>query len=359
MLIQSLTRGLVAAMVLVLFGGLGCSKKGVHATTETEYAQPASAGAVSETEGTAAAAGEQAEPRISEQELAGRSFPQFGEGASGPEAFTSSDLGLPGSSVGADGPPVADVTEPDQGAFPRIGPGTSDKGAQPEEGMVTPPGSDVGGTEADPVPLVSRRESGGGPQAGERVVGPPGSDSWGTTQDPVPLLSRSSSTTGPEPLVGFPKVEAGETPVEHRVEAETLIAKVEPSTTFESQVEVLRQEHMAAAREGLTDIFFPYDSWRLSDAAQEALQRDAAWLEANPSKRLVIEGHCDERGSSAYNLVLGEKRAKAVRRYLIDLGVSSLRVAVVSYGEERPFCEAQTETCYQLNRRGHFAVPSR
>ena len=73
---------------------------------------------------------------------------------------------------------------------------------------------------------------------------------------------------------------------------------------------------------------------------------------------MKVEGHCDERGTAAYNLVLGEKRAKAVRNYLVELGVGADRLSIVSYGKERPFCNERAESCYQQNRRGHLVVKS-
>ena len=84
--------------------------------------------------------------------------------------------------------------------------------------------------------------------------------------------------------------------------------------------------------------------------------RDAEWMKSNSSSQIKVEGHCDERGTSAYNLVLGEKRAKAARNYLVELGVGANRLSVVSYGKERPSCNEHTEACYQQNRRGHLAL---
>ena len=79
-------------------------------------------------------------------------------------------------------------------------------------------------------------------------------------------------------------------------------------------------------------------------------------MRAHGLTQLKVEGHCDERGSSAYNLVLAEKRAKAVRNYLMDLGVKADRLTIVSYGKERPFCNDHSESCYQQNRRGHLVI---
>ena len=79
-------------------------------------------------------------------------------------------------------------------------------------------------------------------------------------------------------------------------------------------------------------------------------------MKSNSSAQIKVEGHCDERGTSAYNLVLGEKRAKAARNYLVELGVGANRLSVVSYGKERPSCNEHTEACYQQNRRGHLSL---
>ena len=101
----------------------------------------------------------------------------------------------------------------------------------------------------------------------------------------------------------------------------------------------MRAEQAASAAAGLRDVFFGYDSWTISEDGRQALTRDAEWMKSNPSALVKVEGHCDERGTSAYNLVLGEKRAKAVRNYLVELGVSANRLSVVSYGKERPLVQ--------------------
>ena len=103
-------------------------------------------------------------------------------------------------------------------------------------------------------------------------------------------------------------------------------------------------------------IHFEFDKAAIRGDDQSALDQKIAILTANPDLRIRISGHCDERGTQAYNLVLGEKRAKAVRNYLAELGVVANRLAVVSYGKERPFCKERDESCYQQNRRGHIVV---
>ena len=115
--------------------------------------------------------------------------------------------------------------------------------------------------------------------------------------------------------------------------------------------------HMGEEGE-VKDVYFAFDSWKISQEGAYSLQADAEWLKSNPGERVTIEGHCDERGTQDYNMVLGKKRAEAARAYLVDLGVNSSQLKVVSYGKERPFCSEQNEHCYQQNRRGHMAVRS-
>jgi peptidoglycan-associated lipoprotein len=117
-----------------------------------------------------------------------------------------------------------------------------------------------------------------------------------------------------------------------------------------------QQGERLAALAGLEDIFFGYDSSTVSNAARQRLLHAAQWLQRDPNNKLMIEGHCDERGTNDYNLVLGEKRARAVLNFLRDQRLEGNRLMVVSYGKERPFCRAHDETCYQQNRRGHLIV---
>jgi len=117
-----------------------------------------------------------------------------------------------------------------------------------------------------------------------------------------------------------------------------------------------RGGHHSQVQVELQDVFFEYDSWRISQDGREALANDVDWLEQNQSRSITVEGHCDQRGTRDYNLVLGKKRAGAVRAYLVDLGVDSHKIQVMSYGKERPFCFGNNDQCYQLNRRGHLQL---
>jgi peptidoglycan-associated lipoprotein len=109
----------------------------------------------------------------------------------------------------------------------------------------------------------------------------------------------------------------------------------------------------------LKDVFFDYDKADLRDDARTALSTDADWLKRYSSAQLVVEGHCDDRGTSEYNLALGDRRANAVREYLGSLGIDAGRVKTVSYGKERPFCSEENESCWQQNRRGHFVFTAK
>jgi peptidoglycan-associated lipoprotein len=106
------------------------------------------------------------------------------------------------------------------------------------------------------------------------------------------------------------------------------------------------------------DAYFDYDSAELRTDTRQALQKTADFLKNYPQARVTIEGHCDERGSTEYNLALGDRRANAVKQYLVSLGVPAERLTSTSWGKEKPFCMESTEACWQQNRRGHF-VPNK
>jgi len=104
------------------------------------------------------------------------------------------------------------------------------------------------------------------------------------------------------------------------------------------------------------DIYYEFDSIRLSPEAQEILTQKAAWLRKNPRATVTIEGHCDDRGTNEYNLALGEGRAQSARAFLVDLGIKDSRLTTISYGEERPIATGQNEEDWAKNRRAHFVI---
>ena len=109
----------------------------------------------------------------------------------------------------------------------------------------------------------------------------------------------------------------------------------------------------------LRDIHFDFGKATIRPDDEEILDANAAWLRANPAYLLLIEGHADERGTSEYNLALGDRRARAARSYLIAQGVRANRISVISYGEDRPVCRESSEDCWSRNRRAHFSVKQR
>lgn len=158
------------------------------------------------------------------------------------------------------------------------------------------------------------------------------------------------------PLRGFQSLAPGQSPDEERLSRGTIITKGQGSDAASQRSAELRREEAAAMAAGLKDVFFGYDSWAIQEDGQQALTHNAAWLKENPKAMLKIEGHCDERGTQDYNIVLGEKRAKASRSFLVEMGVNPKQVGIVSYGKEQPFCFDRTEPCYQQNRRGHVLL---
>jgi peptidoglycan-associated lipoprotein len=109
----------------------------------------------------------------------------------------------------------------------------------------------------------------------------------------------------------------------------------------------------------LKDVFFQYDKAAIEADQKTALDDNARWLKANGSVKIVIEGHCDERGTAEYNLGLGDRRTKAVRDYLVTSGIIPNRIVTISYGKERPFVPGHDETAWKQNRRAHFTVQGR
>ena len=119
-----------------------------------------------------------------------------------------------------------------------------------------------------------------------------------------------------------------------------------PATSNETEAQMFAQN--------VQDIFFAYDSYDIEPQYQKVLQADARFLQQHPNIKFTIEGHCDERGSTEYNLALGDNRANAAKQALAPLGISGDRIRTVSYGKEKPFCTESTESCWQQNRRAHF-----
>jgi peptidoglycan-associated lipoprotein len=113
------------------------------------------------------------------------------------------------------------------------------------------------------------------------------------------------------------------------------------------------------AEKPLSDVFFDFDRSDLKDEGRAALQKDADWMRKWMSTKVTVEGHCDSRGTAEYNLALGDRRAQAVKQYLVSLGVASERVQTSTKGKEAPFCTEENESCWSQNRRGHFIITAK
>jgi peptidoglycan-associated lipoprotein len=115
-------------------------------------------------------------------------------------------------------------------------------------------------------------------------------------------------------------------------------------------------ERALAAGGGLRPVYFDYDRSAIRSDAGATMKANADWLKAHPAEKIRIEGNCDERGTKEYNVALGQRRATTAKKYLMDLGIASNRISLLSYGKEKPVCATGTEECWQKNRRDDFAV---
>jgi peptidoglycan-associated lipoprotein len=127
-----------------------------------------------------------------------------------------------------------------------------------------------------------------------------------------------------------------------------------PPATAPTDDEIFARKSLAAlnAERPLGTVFFAYDRADLDDEARATLAANAEWMRRWTSTRITVEGHCDERGTAEYNIALGDRRAAAVRGYLVSLGIAGDRVTAVSKGKEAPVCGESTESCWRQNRRG-------
>jgi len=137
--------------------------------------------------------------------------------------------------------------------------------------------------------------------------------------------------------------------------------KEEPPTKESTVTEEKLAPQAAGAKEEMIfkDVLFDYDKFSLKPEGRDALKELASWLTKNKDKNVLIEGNCDERGTTEYNLALGERRAKEATKYLVELGVDAKRIKTISYGKERPLDPGHTEEAWAKNRRDHFVVTTK
>lgn len=166
----------------------------------------------------------------------------------------------------------------------------------------------------------------------------------------APTTTTAAESTAPPVPVTAPETQVSTQPPDF-VATDTAKPSVEPLPSDAEQLNKTVQE-----RGLIRDAFFAFDDSTLSSDAQSALTTSANWLKQNSSYNILIEGHCDERGTEQYNLALGDRRASIARDYLITLGVDAGRIRTVSYGEERPFAPGHDETAWAQNRRAHLVL---
>jgi peptidoglycan-associated lipoprotein len=144
---------------------------------------------------------------------------------------------------------------------------------------------------------------------------------------------------------------------QNELERQRRIAEERLSQESKAKEEALsRKTEPAAVAFSQEDIYFDYDSAVLSAAAQEVLKKKAEYLRSKGSLTIIIEGHCDERGTAEYNLALGDRRAEAAKSFLVAMGISGNRISTISFGEERPADRGRTEEAWARNRRAHFVI---
>jgi peptidoglycan-associated lipoprotein len=132
-----------------------------------------------------------------------------------------------------------------------------------------------------------------------------------------------------------------------------------PAALSEQEVFARKSLEQLNAEKPLDDVYFDLDKSDIRADARAALQKNSDYLKKWTSVVATVEGHCDSRGSSEYNLALGSRRATAVKDYLVSLGIPTARVTIVSKGKEQPFCNEENESCWSQNRRGHFVITAK
>jgi len=217
-------------------------------------------------------------------------------------------------------PPPPPEPAVDLGIYPKMG--------TLEEAMVTPPATEA---------LPATPEA---PPAPAEAPPPP------AVEPPPPALAPPVPAVTPPPPAVEPPPPALAPPVPAVAPPAPPVAPAAPVAAREAEKEP-----------PLGDIFFDYDQSLIRPDAKKTLDKNVEWLRGNSTPSLILEGHCDERGTQEYNLALGQRRAKAAQDYLVASGIDEKRIKTISYGKERPFVVGHDESAWQWNRRTHFVLP--
>jgi len=228
-----------------------------------------------------------------------------------------------------------------------------DRGIYPKEGTLEEAMAALPPVEAPPAPPAEELVAVAPPEpAADQGIYP----KEGTLEEAMaalpPVEAPPALAEAPPAPVEAPPAPAAPTPP----------APAPPAPAVAPPAPVVTPPAPVAAREAekeppLGDIFFDYDQSLIRPDAKKPLDQNVEWLRANAQPNLIIEGHCDERGSQEYNLALGQRRAKAAQDYLVASGIDEKRIQTISYGKERPFVVGHDESAWQWNRRAHFVLP--
>ena len=180
------------------------------------------------------------------------------------------------------------------------------------------------------------------------LAGCPKRPMMSTASAPAPTLPPSTAPPAPTPPARPPAAAA----------APPAPPSVTPPPTAPAPVMPPKPSEYAAT-DALKDIYFAFDKADIRPGEMKTLDANGSWLKLHDNHLLLIEGHCDERGTAEYNLALGERRARTTMNYLVSGGIPASRITIVSYGKERPVCTEHTEACWARNRRAHFLVKDR
>ncbi len=270
-----------------------------------------------------------------------------------PETETESDQtgipfeGKPIPSAGLSEPFVLALEPPPSPAPPAPEPKPAPPAPEPKPAPPAP----------EPKPAPPAPEPKPAPPAPEPKPAPPAPEPKPAPPAPEPKPAPPAPEPKPAPPAPEPIVEEIVPAEEPVAEPEMEIAKLEPDD-FVPEPEPPSPEPSPPApvvESSLSDVFFDFDQYAIRSDAVPILEKDAELLKSTyKDSGVLIEGHCDERGTVEYNLELGKRRAQAVKNYLLDLGIQESRIRIVSYGKERPFCTESEPSCWQKNRRGHF-----
>ena len=182
----------------------------------------------------------------------------------------------------------------------------------------------------------------------------------GCAKRPVSFQRTTGASSAPAPVAAVPPPPPPSTPVPREAPGPTgdpAASSRAPSTPAAPLAGSQRPspgDFIAA--DALKDVYFDFDKHAIRPDAATTLMANAAWMKSNPGTSILVEGHCDERGTVEYNLALGQRRAQSTRDFLLAQGIPASRIAMISYGKERPVCTASTEECWARNRRAHFLV---